>query len=103
MRTIDQRRLQLSHGDRSRPIRIYRRKPMPKLRIPTRWWSSLRRKLLCISRIPSTGRGWGRTGVPSVNWRRGRTGVPSVSLIIRRSGSVSVSLTMRSSVMHLEV
>jgi len=91
-RTINQSRLQLSHSDRPRPIRVHRRKPMPKLRVRTRWWSSLGRGLLGVPGIGT-----------SVSWR-GRAGISSVALIavtLIVSWNGSVRLAIRWSMVHL--
>jgi hypothetical protein len=62
---------------------------MPKIRVRTRWWSSLGgRRLLSVPLISSTSMMW---------WRRLVT-VSSVSLVVCRNGSVG--LTMRLSMVH---
>ena len=87
-RTINQSRLQFSDSDRSRPIRIYRRKPLPKLRIRTMWW-----------RWMSLGRGlWGVSSITGMRLRR-RAGITSVSLIIP-GWSRGVRLSSRLSMIH---
>jgi len=92
--SVNQSRLELSDCDGSRPIRIHRRKGIPKLRICAMRWSSLGGRRSGVSRVPPTSLS-----------RRGVIAISTVARVVGRSGSLSVvwlCLTLGVSMVHLE-